>query len=161
MFNSEAFALLRTRVNNALAKEFSKHACPEKILFRRNSTQRIVTNIAEIENALVAKGYVIVEPEKLSFLQQVQLVSNAKIIVGSAGSAFTNILFASQNTEIFILIGKCPTIRYWYWHNIACASGTTVNYILGEIVAKKRRGSGVHADFTVNLEYVLQALNEV
>jgi capsular polysaccharide biosynthesis protein len=133
-------------------------AWPEKIYLRRNSGARKVTNAFEIEKLLCARGYVIVEPEKLTFSQQVQLFSNAKTIVGSSGAALANILFAPQGAKIFILISKFPDTSYWYWQNMACASGKTVSYILGEVAARDH--SGIHADFTVNLQHVLQELGE-
>jgi capsular polysaccharide biosynthesis protein len=156
VFSPLAFELLRKKVNvaNGTSQELS---CPEKIFIRRNSGARKVTNAAELEKLVVVHGFVIVEPEKFTFLQQVQLFSNAKVIMGSTGAAMANILFASPHAKIIILISKYPNTSYWYWQNIACASGKTVSYILGEACD----GSGIHADFIVNLESVLNGFGEI
>ncbi|MCP4473927.1 MAG: glycosyltransferase family 61 protein [Gammaproteobacteria bacterium] len=161
MFNSNAFALLLKQVNHALVGKFPGQVWPKKVLLRRNSRGRAVTNMAEIEKALLARGYTIVEPEKLTFLQQVKLFSQAEVIVGSSGAALANILFASKNVKIFILIGKYANTCYWYWQNIACASGKTVNYVLGKILSKERGNSRVHADFTIDLACLLRELDEI
>ena len=117
-----------------------------------------MVNASELEQILINRGYVIVEPEKLTFLQQAMLFSKAKEIVGSSGAALANLIFAPSNASVQILIGKYPNTSYWYWQNIACASGKVVSYILGEVA--DRDHSGIHADFTVNLQHVLQELGE-
>ncbi len=157
MFSPRAFEMLRKHLN-ALGQKTEKEAWPEKIFLRRNSGTRKVTNTAELERLMIARGYVIVEPEKLSFLQQTQLFSKAKVIVGPSGAALANIVFAPQGAKVFILISKYPDTSYWYWQNIACASGRAVSYILGEVAARDH--GGIHADFTVDPQHVLQDLGE-
>ena len=156
VFSPRAFELIRNQITS-FAEKLPEHAWPEKIYLRRNSGARKVTNAEELEELLVAQGYVIVEPEKLTFLQQTQLFSHAKVIVGSSGAALANILFAPPNVKAFILISKYPDTSYWYWQNIACASSKTVCYVFGEVTGGV---SGIHADFTVDLEGVLQEFGE-
>lgn len=158
LFSPLAFERIRNHLN-ALVQKTEKEAWPEKIFLRRNSGARKVTNATELERVLVGRGYVIVEPEKLTFSEQVQLFSNAKIIIGSSGAALANMLFAPQNARIFILISKNPDTSYWYWQNMACASGKIVSYVLGEKHASN--SSGIHADFTVDVKNLLQELGEV
>jgi capsular polysaccharide biosynthesis protein len=129
---------------------------PEKIYLRRNSGVRKVTNATELEELLVVKGYVIVEPENLSFLQQAQLFTHAKVIIGSSGAALANIVFAPSNVKVFILIGKYTDTSYWYWQNIACSSGKTVSYVFGEINASDT--SEIHADFMIDLDVLMPSI---
>jgi capsular polysaccharide biosynthesis protein len=157
LFSSSAFDLIRKRVF-AFTDKLPPQNWPEKIYLRRNSGARKVTNASELDQILINRGYVIVEPEKLTFLQQAMLFSKAKEIVGSSGAALANLIFAPSNASVRILIGKYPNTSYWYWQNIACASGKVVSYILGEVAARDH--SGIHADFTVNLQHVLQELGE-
>lgn len=155
LFSSSAFDLIRKRVF-AFTDKLPPQNWPEKIYLRRNSDTKKVTNASELDQILINRGYVIVESEKLTFLQQVMLFSKAKEIVGSSGAALANLIFAPSNASVQILIGKYPNTSYWYWQNIACASGKAVSYILGEVAARDHRG--IHADFTVNLQHVLQEL---
>jgi len=154
VFSPHAFKLIRKQVTSKVENSPEK-AWPEKIYIRRNSGARIVTNAAELEEFLVAQNYVIIEPEKLTFLQQARLFGHAKIVVGSSGAALANILFSPSDARIFILIGKYPETSYWYWQNIACASGKKISYILGETA-----GNGIHADFTIDLRGFLQEFGE-
>lgn len=157
LFSSSAFDLIRKRVF-AFTDKLPQQNWPEKIYLRRNSGARKVTNASKLDQILTNRGYVIVEPEKLTFLQQAMLFSKAKEIVGSSGAALANLIFAPSNASVQILIGKYPNTSYWYWQNIACASGKVVSYILGEVDARDH--SGIHADFTVNLQHVLLELGE-
>ena len=157
LFSSSAFDLIRKRVF-AFTDKLPPQNWPEKIYLRRNSGARKVTNASGLDQILINRGYVIVASEKLTFLQQAMLFSKAKAIVGSSGAALANLIFAPSNASVRILIGKYPDTSYWYWQNIACASGKVVSYILGEVAARDH--SGIHADFTVNLQHVLQELGE-
>lgn len=157
VFCSHTFECLRKDLLS-LAQKNENVSWPEKILIRRNSGARNFTNMADLEKLLVLHGYVIVNPEKYTFLQQVQLFGNAKIIIGSSGAALANIVFSSPETKIIILIGKHPDTSYWYWQNMACSSGKTVSYVMGEISA--RNCYGIHADFSVDLDILLHELGE-
>lgn len=119
---------------------------PRRIYLRRTSGARKVTNAAEIEDVLFADGYSVIEPERLAFLHQIALFSGAESIVGPSGAALTNILFSSQVVNVNILIGKYENTSYWYWQNMACAAGKTVNYTLGDITEQNQ---GIHSDFHI------------
>ncbi|WP_298595574.1 glycosyltransferase family 61 protein [Zoogloea sp.] len=155
VFSPAAFAEMRRCLVEA-ANAMPSPDWPRKIYLRRNSGVRKVINSAEIERALVARGYAVIEPEKLSFTQQVQLFSRAEAVVASTGAAVANIIFCPPGTRISIFISRFADTSYWYWQNIAAASGNVVRYVLGEV----ERGSthGIHADFHVNVEDVLKSL---
>lgn len=157
LFSSPAFDLIRKRVF-VFTENLTAQNWPEKIYLRRNSGVRKVTNISELDKILINRGYVVIEPEKLTFLQQAMLFSKAKEIVGSSGAALANLIFSPTNASVRILIGTNLKTSYWYWQNIACASGKTVIYNLGKVSASAH--SGIHADFTVNLQHILQELAE-
>ena len=153
-FSPYAFGELRNQAA-LFAEKLPKQEWPEKIYLSRNSGVRKLTNAAELERLLVAKNYVIVEPEKLTFIEQAQLFSRAKVIIGSSGAAFANILFAPSNVKIFIIISKYQNTSYWYWQNITCASGKVLNYIFAELDG---RDVGIHSDFKIDIEGVIQEL---
>ena len=121
---------------------------PEKIFLRRNSGTRKVTNAADLEKMLVARGYVLVEPEKLTFLQQVQLFKNAKEIVAPTGAAISNAIFCAPEAQVAILMGKHQNMIYKYWLNMLAPLRVKVFYVLGNIV--ESRDLGIHSDFFVN-----------
>jgi capsular polysaccharide biosynthesis protein len=155
LFSPVALGKVRTKLIEA-ARKLGVDDSPEKIYLRRTSGARKVINAAEIEKLLVSQGFSIVEPEKLSFLEQVRLFSNAKVVLGSSGAALANIIFCPPETAITILISTFSDTSYWYWQNIACATGNQVNYVLGSI--SKGNHLGIHADFTVEQEELKKIL---
>ena len=155
IFSPHAFSMLAscTKDSSVVAKGVQ---WPEKIFIRRNSGARKLVNERQIENLLVAKGYKVIEPEKFSFLEQVTMFNNAKSVVASSGAALANIIFMPRDVMIIILIGKYPDTSYWYWQNIACASGNVVQYVLGDI--DQGNHDGIHSDFNIDVNDLIRIL---
>ena len=150
LFNPISFALVKEKIDISMAN-ISNKGFPDKIYLRRNSGARKVVNGPEIEKYFQSIGYAIVEPEKLSFSQQVKLFGNAKVIVGSSGAALANLIFAPKDAKIFIFISKFKDTSYWYWQNIACATGNEIYYILGEQI---NGDHSIHSDYIVSLSHL-------
>ena len=154
IFSPNAMKIMREQLF-FLLDSMAPQSWPEKIYIRRNSGIRKVSNSAELEELLINNGFVIIEPEKLSVMQQIQIFSHAKIIIGSSGAALANVIFSSCSSKIYILISKCSDMIYGYWQNMACASNKKINYIFGEI---KKNKKGIHSDFVVNPNLLLQII---
>lgn len=65
----------------------------ERLFLARPSGDRKSPGRAEIVGVVERHGFAVVEPQQLSFEEQVRLFRHARIIVGPGGAAFTNILF--------------------------------------------------------------------
>lgn len=152
-FSPSAFQRLKVRAESQAVE--SNGDWPEKIILRRRTGARLVSNFADLESALVPKGFKVVEAETLTFIEQVALFSRAKIIIGSSGAALASLVFAPKDVKIFILISKFADTSYWYWQNMACSSGKQINYVLG---AADSTGKGIHADFSIDLKNFLSVL---
>jgi len=146
-FSPKTYDILRNRLQFVLDNEPSME-WPEKIFIKRNSKIRRLINSDELEDIAITRGYVIVEPEKLTFSQQVKLFSNVNNIVAPAGAALANIIFCRSDANITILISKQPHAIYWYWQNMAIASHNKINYVFGK--PSKSKYFGVHADFYID-----------
>lgn len=153
---------------SCLAFEAMRHAClaslqpcamPSRIFLRRNSGVRRLVNSDAIEALLVSRGFAVVEPEKLSFAMQVQLFRQAEVIIGPTGAALANIIFADSRARIAILISRKEDVIYWYWQNMAKASGKAVSYVFGGHA--EGAASHVHADFQVPPEAVNEFVNDL
>lgn len=156
VFHPWAFEMLRNHLN-VIEQKAGDGAWPEKIFLRRNSGTRKITNVVEIERLMIARGYVIVEPEKLSFLQQVQLFENAKIIISPTGAALSNAIFCKPGTQVAVLMSKHENMIYRYWSNMLIPIKIKVSYVLSDIV--ENRDLGIHGDFLVNTSDVLDLLD--
>ena len=154
LFCPFAFDLVRDRIG-LLSDQSWLQGLPKRLYLRRTSGSRKVANVVELEGLLAKNGYVAIEPEKLSFLEQVALFSSAESIIGSSGAALSNLIFSSANVRIDILIGKSEHTSFWYWQNISCATGKTVRYVLGEVTESN---AGIHSDFRVDVKDVSKGL---
>jgi len=152
LFCPLALELLRERLA-ASTDNSSPQGWPRKIYIRRTGSTRKVTNGVEIEELLLSNGFVAVEPEKLTFSEQMALFSNAEEVVGSSGAALANLIFLPPTSAVNRLIGKLSGTSYWYWQNIACASGKRVRYVLGNIGTN---GAGIHSDFEIDIKSIAQ-----
>lgn len=128
-----------------------------KLFIRRNSGYRNVSNAEEIEGMLVAKGFLVVEPEKLNFLEQFELFFTAKVVVGATGAALSNLIFCNSSAKIIILISDYKYMPYWYWQNMACASDNRVAYVLGECIDEFAH---LHSNYKINPSDVLNAIDQ-
>lgn len=137
------------------ASRIEQTELPRKIFIRRNSEYRSLNNQSEIERAMVEQGFYVVEPEKLSFSQQVAMFSRAEVIVGATGAAFANIVFCKPTTKIVILAYWHKNMAYWYWQSIACATDNVINYVFGESLRKW----DPHSDFQVRIEDILDSIS--
>lgn len=143
-FSSSALRIVK---NLTLSTPIQEVTRPKKVYLRRNSSARLITNIVEIEKILLQNGYVVIEPEKLTFQQQVDLFRNVEYVIGAGGAAFANMIFAKTEASVIIMIGRHNDICYWYWQNVACASGKRVRYVLSQSDVSS---SNLHFDFEIS-----------
>jgi capsular polysaccharide biosynthesis protein len=147
LFCPPAFQLLRDHFSS-FTNALSPQEWPSKVYLRRTSGARKVANAVEVEQIFLKNGYVVIEPETLTFLQQVSLFHNVEHIAGPTGSAFANPIFSPRNTQVLILVSKHRKLPYWYWISLYSSNGVTVNYALGK--DEKYHIGDVHSDFYIN-----------
>ena len=133
--------------------KIQKHDFPKKVYLKRTSGYRRVINEAALAKLLLDRGYVMVIPENLSFLQQVALFENSERIVSETGAAIANMIFGKSGGRICILISKHKNTAYWYWINILSLSRIVPDYVLGDIVDGPTKG--VHSDFNIDLKKLI------
>jgi capsular polysaccharide biosynthesis protein len=153
-FSPYAMNFLRSSIMANL--QLPKAPLPKRIYIKRTSGTRVLLNADAIEKMLIDRGFVCVEPEKLNFSEQVNLFSQADIIVGATGAAFANSIFCKKASKIVVMIAKHENMPYWYWQNMAHSVGCQVTYVLGKIIRKTELG--IHGDFLVDPKSVLRAI---
>lgn len=121
--------------------------------------QRRLLNELELEALFIEHGFEVVSPETLSFLEQIELFSQAEMIIGPGGSAMMNIIFAPADAKILILTKKHPQINFHYFTNVAQIIGQPIAYAVGEAV-KTFGVLGFETDFSVDIHAVKKALQE-
>lgn len=92
-----------------------------KIFISRQGSTRGVANLREVEGALQADGWEIVDPGVLSFGEQVETFKQARIIAGIHGAGMTNILWAPPGTRVVELMPR--TFRNGCYEGISLVLG--------------------------------------
>jgi capsular polysaccharide biosynthesis protein len=154
-FNLEALNHVR---NFFKSKAASNKKWPKKIFLKRNSTYRSLTNSQEIEALLKKQGFEIYDFQNLSLQNQIELFSNADIIIGATGAHFANMIFCKKDVNLYILISDSKGSNYKYWPNISSLFGIQVKYIIGH--ATDPKSWTIHSDFYVNPELIREAIND-
>ena len=160
VFSPSALFGMRDLIKSKVAKLSSNteaNATHKKIWIKRNATYRNVSNADEIQSALITQGFMVIEPEKLSFVEQVTIFSNADVIVGATGAAFANLIFCKPETKIIVLISDYKNMIYGYWPNMASAVGNKVTYVIGECADASSR---LHSNFQIDLPDLLDAISD-
>ncbi|ALN74592.1 DUF563 domain-containing protein [Aureimonas sp. AU20] len=67
---------------------------------RKGGAYRGLLNEEELIDALVPLGFTVVEPEHLSFAEQVALFAKARVVVGLGGAAMFNTVFCQPETQV-------------------------------------------------------------
>lgn len=73
---------------------------------------RTVKNENDVVAEFQAHGFELIHPASLSFRQQIELFSEAKVIAGNHGSAFANMVFAPPGAQIIDLMPE-SWVGYW------------------------------------------------
>ncbi|MCL6263673.1 glycosyltransferase family 61 protein [Craterilacuibacter sp. RT1T] len=152
VFSNDSLKLLRRTIFDRLK---ISPCLLNKIYIRRNSGFRNVLNNDVLEAFLISHGFSVVQPEKMSFSEQVACFSQASVVVGATGAAFANSLFAPEGSKMIILFPEVEESAYLYWQNIAYAVGVEVAYLLGEVVSN----AGAHSDFLIDEKLLIHLLN--
>jgi capsular polysaccharide biosynthesis protein len=112
----EPQSILKTR--DAIQKSFGGNPTqPGKrklYLTRKNTHARGAINEAELLPLLAARGFETVDCGALDFDSQVKLFSEAGVVVGPHGAAFTNLLWAAPGTRAFEIF-EPSSVRRCYW----------------------------------------------
>jgi len=144
-FSSLALMYMRNLIQSKIP-DLPKAGFALKLYIKRVSSIRNLLNSTEVEDMLLKNGFISINPEAMSFIEQVKIFSNADIVVGPSGAAFANIIFCNPEAKIIILAPEVQKFPFGYWQKIACAVGCQVNYVLGKPLQKHY----VHSDYCVN-----------
>jgi len=131
-----------------------------KLYLRRNTTFRQILNAPELEAMLAADGFETIEPDRLTFRQQVDLFHTAGCIVAQCGAALGNLCLTPPGCFVIPLIANSSYINYRYFDHLATILGHKLVYIAGEAEVSASRHPS-HADFRIDPQDLAEALKAV
>ena len=105
---------------------------PEKLYLSRGAGRRRLANEAELEQALAARGFAIVQIGGMTVTEQARLLGNARCVVAPHGAALANLMFAPRGAQLLELFH--PEHKNRCYVNLAAACGHDYASLDGETV---------------------------
>jgi capsular polysaccharide biosynthesis protein len=142
-----------------IAETCSNTDCPtaDKIFVSRRSvheTYRALLNEDELCQALIDIGFVVVEPQHLTFQEQIRLFNNAKLVVGLGGAGMFNVAFCQPGTPVVSIESSAAFVSHHA--DLFSSLGHPYGVILG---AKDLTDpTPIHYRWTVDVPAVLDVL---
>jgi len=128
-------------------------------LSRSKASYRKIRNNDVIQSYLEGLGFETVNPDEMSFDEQLDLFSQAGEIVGASGAALANMLFAPADCRVTCLVSNNSQSNLYFYSSIANYIGLQFQYVLGpEIKGTASRKYAVHNDFSIPLDRLQEAL---
>lgn len=157
-FSVGAIDLMVEKIKNSLG--LAESDPQESVLYiRRNSGARNLVNAAELDRFVADQGWVVVEPECLSFDEQVRIFHGARVVIGATGAAMANMIFCRPGTRVGVMMSTHRATPYCYWHNMAVPRGVLVEYILCE--TEQGEAHGVHSNYSVSVDELSRVYGRV
>ncbi len=102
---------------------------PSRLIFVNRCNTRKVSNWNELLPVLRAYNFEIIDPGDYSFLVQIEIFSNAKIVMGPHGAGLTNILWCKPGTAVleYFSNGYFPPYYYYLSHLLSLSYGCFVD----------------------------------
>ena len=129
-----------------------------RVFISRNSSRRI-TNEKSVMDYLGKLGFEKVKCEKLSFEEQVNIFSDASVVIAPHGAGLTNLIFAKDNVKVLELrspyyFGSC----YWKLCNHLDFEYYSL-YGEGRIPkTTEELNTNIHADITIDIDKLERTL---
>ncbi|MDQ7062044.1 MAG: glycosyltransferase family 61 protein [Sulfurimonas sp.] len=128
-----------------------------KIYLRRKPSQmRSILNNDKVEKYMRLNDFEMVDTAKMSFVEQVKLFHEAKLVVGASGATFTNILFMQVKTKAIIFFPSHPSVNHGIFQPLADVAN--VNLVHYKTIPQDYES--IHSNFMVDLDKIDFLLGE-
>jgi len=116
---------------------------------REGASRRQIINIEDVKNRLKPLGFQFYQPEKLSMEEEVQVFSQADVIVGPLGANLAGIMFAKNSTIIDIQ----PYNQFsTYYMTLANEMDLEYGFLLGDPIENDSINNPRNQDILVNVD---------
>jgi len=103
---------LRRVITASDAKVLSPH---KRIYIARRSTRKLLNEDYILNNILEPLGFHVVDLDRMPWKDQINLFTNADIVIGAHGAAFSNIIFMKEGSCVIELFGV-SYVHWCFWH---------------------------------------------
>jgi hypothetical protein len=158
LMSKNALEFIRYEVLKHTDFSFKEQKVNRRIFIsRKNASNSRIINEDVILELFKKYDFEIVFPEELSFLEQVKLFTESKIIAGATGAAFTNIVYCKPSAKIICIIPKEYTfLAYSTIANLLKLEMTCIN-----AKVHKQKQAISEEKYFVDVSYCEHALNHI
>ena len=103
----------------------------------------------------------IVELDDVSLNFQIELFSQASVIVAPTGAALTNLMFCQPGTKVFIFMSDHEATNYYLWSALGNIFELDVEIILGKRSYAVTNNYAVHDDYSIDADLVLKEIKKI
>lgn len=121
----------REIVSRALAERPAPDGQTLLFVTRSSRYGRTLANEEAIRNLVERYGFTTVNPEGMSFAEQVRLFAGAQVVIGQMGAAMTNTLFCRPTTTL-IYLAPSGWIEPFYW-DLSVVRGQYYRVLFGDV----------------------------
>jgi len=132
-----------------------KGSGPEKLYLSRGAGRRRLANEAELEQALAARGFAIINVAGMRVAEQARLLGNARCVVAPHGAVLTNVLFAPRGARLLELFH--PEHKNRCYVNLAAACGHHYASLDGQTT---NQPGAENLEYRVDVTAVLERLSK-
>ncbi len=150
-----------SRVANLLKSNVNSNGKPwRKLFLTRRKGLRTVGNLEEVEQMLAENQFEIIEMDGLSLKYQIELFSQAAIVVAPTGAALTNMLYCQPGTKAIIFMSNHEISNYYFWPQLGDIVGLDVKIIAGQRLYNLTNYWSVHDDYIIDPQIVAEEINK-
>lgn len=117
-------------------------------IHRGKSSTKNVINYQSVISLLEKYNFSIIQMDKNFYNEQIQIFSNAKIVVASGGAVLSNLIFINPNAKIIIL-ESFFSHQLGLWRNLAEGLKVNANYVLGPRFSIRKKKNRIHSNYFV------------
>lgn len=128
-FSPQLVRFVRERVGGLAPAESCQPGTRRLYLTRSGAGYRNVVNEAEVRARVEAQGFEAVALEELSFADQVQIMTEAGIVIGPHGGGMSNLVFCAPGTKVGEIFAE-EYVAPWFWF-LATMTGLPYHYMIG------------------------------
>lgn len=131
-----------------------------KLYLTRRKGLRVLGNWEEIEALVSVHGFEIIDLDGASLDFQIELFSQASVVVAPTGAALTNMLLCQPGTKVIIFMSNHEATNYYFWSNLSAVTNLDVTIIAGERLFNLTNYWSVHDDYVIDAKLVLEEIKK-
>ena len=147
----ERFALIKRKNSKQNLKIFIDRKGVSSLI-------RDILNKEELIKFLRNENFLIIDPSKLSFVDEIKLFNSAKIVVGIYGAGLTNAIFCQKKTHIIELKNNQTDSLF---KNIIKKSKLNYHFLTSEVKASKYSSKPFDGFISVNILKLSKILSKI